>query len=67
MKEDLLLTIATSTLLVLVFLMMTGCTPPVERTKPMESFMPDKGVTVGDVPMILVHIDGRPHPLDRGF
>jgi hypothetical protein len=67
MKEDLLLTIATSTLLVLVFLTITGCTPPAERTKPTESFMPDKGVTVGDVPMILVEIDGRPHPLDRGF
>ena len=67
MKEDLLLTIATSTLLVLVFLTITGCTPPTERTKPTESFMPDKGVTVGDVPMILVEIDGRPHPMDRGF
>ena len=67
MKEDAILTIATSTLLVLVFLMMTGCTPPAERTKPTESFMPDKGVTVGDVPMILVEIDGRPHPMDRGF
>ena len=67
MKEDLLLTIATSTLLVLVFLTITGCTPPAERTKPMESFMPDTSVTVGDVPMILVEIDGRPHPMDRVF
>ena len=64
MKEDAILTIATSTLLVLVFLTITGCTPPVERTK---HWMPDTSVTVGDVPMILVHIDGRPHPLDRGF
>ena len=64
MKEDLLLTIATSTLLVLVFLTITGCTPPAERTK---HWMPDTSVTIGDVPMILVEIDGRPHPLDRGF
>ena len=67
MKEDLLLTVIESALMIAVFLTITGCTPPVERTKPMESFMPDKGVTVGDVPMILVHIDGRPHPMDRGF
>jgi len=67
MKEDLLLTVIVSAIMLAVFLAMTGCTPPVERTKPTESFMPDKGVTVGDVPMILVEIDGRPHPLDRGF
>ena len=67
MKEDLLLTVVVVAVMLAVFLAMTGCTPPAERTKPTESFMPDKGVTVGDVPMILVEIDGRPHPLDRGF
>ena len=66
MKEDAILTVVVVAVMLAVFLAMTGCTPPVERTKP-TSFMPDKGVTVGDVPMILVHIDGRPHPLDRGF
>ena len=64
MKEDLLLTVIVSALMIAVFLTITGCTPPVERTK---HWMPDTSVTVGDVPMILVHIDGRPHPLDRGF
>ena len=67
MKEDLLLTVIVSALMTAVFLTITGCTPPAERTKPMESFMPDTSVTVGDVPMILVEIDGRPHPMDRGF
>ena len=64
MKEDLLLTVIVSALMIAVFLTITGCTPPVERTK---HWMPDTSVTVGDVPMILVHIDGRPHPMDRGF
>ena len=64
MKEDLLLTVIVSALMIAVFLAMTGCTPPAERTK---HWMPDTSVTIGDVPMILVHIDGRPHPLDRGF
>ena len=64
MKEDLLLTVIVSALMIAVFLAMTGCTPPAERTK---HWMPDTSVTIGDVPMILVEIDGRPHPLDRGF
>jgi len=64
MKEDLLLTVIVSALMIAVFLAMTGCTPPAERTK---HWMPDTSVTVGDVPMILVEIDGRPHPMDRGF
>ena len=64
MKEDLLLTVIVSAVMLAVFLTITGCTPPVERTK---HWMPDTSVTVGDVPMILVHIDGRPHPMDRGF
>jgi hypothetical protein len=63
-KEDLVFFIRVSIVFSTVFLTITGCTPP-ERTKPMESFMPDKGVTVGDVPMILVEIDGRVHPMDR--
>ena len=65
MKEDAILTVVVVAVMIAVFLTITGCTPPVERTKPMESFMPDKGVTVGDVPMILVEIDGRVHPMDR--
>ena len=64
MKEDLLLTVIVSAIMLAVFLAMTGCTPPAERTK---HWMPDTSVTIGDVPMILVEIDGRPHPLDRGF
>ena len=64
MKEDLLLTVIVSALMIAVFLTITGCTPPAERTK---HWMPDTSVTIGDVPMILVEIDGRPHPLDRGF
>jgi hypothetical protein len=64
-KEDLVFFIRVSIVFSTVFLTITGCTPPAERTKPMESFMPDKGVTVGDVPMILVEIDGRVHPMDR--
>ena len=64
MKEDAILTVVVVAVMLAVFLAMTGCTPPAERTK---HWMPDTSVTVGDVPMILVHIDGRPHPLDRGF
>ena len=64
MKEDLLLTVIVSAIMLAVFLAMTGCTPPAERTK---HWMPDTSVTIGDVPMILVEIDSRPHPLDRGF
>jgi len=64
MKEDAILTVIVSALMIAVFLAMTGCTPPAERTK---HWMPDTSVTIGDVPMILVEIDGRPHPLDRGF
>ena len=64
MKEDLLLTVIVSAIMLAVFLAMTGCTPPAERTK---HWMPDTSVTIGDVPMILVEIDGRPHPMDRVF
>jgi Cu/Zn superoxide dismutase len=64
MKEDAILTVVVVAVMLAVFLAMTGCTPPAERTK---HWMPDTSVTIGDVPMILVEIDGRPHPLDRGF
>ena len=64
MKEDAILTVVVVAVMLAVFLAMTGCTPPAERTK---HWMPDTSVTVGDVPMILVEIDGRPHPMDRGF
>ena len=64
MKEDAILTVVVVAVMLAVFLAMTGCTPPVERTK---HWMPDTSVTIGDVPMILVEIDGRPHPMDRGF
>ena len=64
MKEDAILTVVVVAVMLAVFLAMTGCTPPAERTK---HWMPDTSVTIGDVPMILVEIDGRPHPMDRGF
>ena len=62
MKEDAILTVAVVAVMLAVFLAMTGCTPPAERTK---HWMPDTSVTIGDVPMILVEIDGRVHPMDR--
>ena len=64
MKEDAILTVVVVAVMLAVFLAMTGCTPPAERTK---HWMPDTSVTIGDVPMILVEIDSRPHPMDRGF